>query len=345
MKNLKPIVLGSIAGAGLMFVALQYHVIQSHDGLQLVPRAPRASLGLAYADVREWKAEQWSDRPELARALVAHGASDLIADSVKRDIADNLDADSGTIGQLRTLLNDSLSSDLDEPLFGADGDSDSSDRNSESLTIPFGRDAHKIDRDESLSNQSHEDSRRTELADRSRDHLFEPEDFDSGFDSFQEMSPDSASTGPVRTESSSDNGFSEYDDRLLEDPFSKADSSFRSQNSPRPSTESAADTRRRKSSALQEMLFSDDEEYDGGFDSTSTNEPSGYNSITRALDSRASQALDRAQQGFSRSIETARRDGGFSGRVLDQGSTAPENNDSLPPAIRALRDGFDPFLR
>jgi hypothetical protein len=333
MKNLKPIILGSFAGAGLMFVALQYHVIQSHDGLQLVPRAPRASLGLAYADVREWKAEQWSDRPELARALVAHGASDLIADSVRRDIADSLDADGGTIGELRSLLN--------EPLFGADGESDSSATNDDALTIPFDRDARKIDWDEPFADHSHEDSFRAEIADRSRDSFFEPEEFDS----FERLDHATTSTGPVRSNTGSSNGSSEFTEGALGDPFSQPDSSFRSQDPPLPSTESAAERRRRQTSALKEMLFSDEVDFSDGFESTSTDNSSGYNSITRALDSRASQALDRARLEFGSSIETARRENSISDSLLNQGARTLENNDSLPPAIRALRDGFDPFLK
>ncbi len=341
MKNLKPIILGSFAGAGLMFVALQYHVIQSHDGLQFVPRAPRASLGLAYADVREWKAEQWSDRPELARALVAHGASDLIADSVKRDIADSLEADGGTIGQLRALLNDSLSSDLDAPLFGDEADAGSSTNSIDSLKIPFDRDARRIEWDEPLADHSHQGSFRTEIADRSRDNFFEPEEFDS----FEGLDHETTSTGPVRNHSTTNGEFSEFTEQPLSDPFAPTDSSFRSEDTPQPSTESAADKRRRTSSALQDLLFSDKEEYSDGFQSTSTNETSGYDSITRTLDSRASQALDRARQGFGSSIETARRDNSLSGRLLDQGTQTLKQSDSLPPAVRALRDGFDPFLK
>jgi len=338
MKNLKPIILGSFAGAGLMFVALQYHVIQSHDGLQLVPRAPRASLGLAYADVREWKAEQWSDRPELARALVAHGASDLIADSVKRDIADSLDADGGAIGELRSLLNDSLSSDLDAPLFSHDDNDGPSTSHGDSLTIPFDRDARRIDWDEPLADQSYGDSFRAEIADRSRDGFFEPEEFDS----FQGLDHETTTTGPVIRDSDS-SSLSEFTERPLEDPFAESDSWSQSQGS-QSSPESAAERRRRESSALEELLFSD-EELSDGFESTSTNGSSGYNSVAKALDSRASQALDRARQGFGKSIETARRDGSMSGRLLEQDSKVLENNDSLPPAIRALREGFDPFLQ
>ena len=69
---------------------------------------PKSTLGLAYADVRQWQAEQWTDFPELARALIAHGSSDLIAASVANDVADSLDPGAGTIGQLRSLLERSI---------------------------------------------------------------------------------------------------------------------------------------------------------------------------------------------------------------------------------------------
>lgn len=105
MGKAKPFLFGSLLGASTMFVALQYHVVRSHDGLQLVPRTPQHSLGLAYADIRQWNAEQWTDRTELARALMAHGAGDLIAQSVADTLADSVSADSATLDQLRSFFN------------------------------------------------------------------------------------------------------------------------------------------------------------------------------------------------------------------------------------------------
>ena len=105
MSNAKPYLFGTLLGASAMYVALQYHVVHSHDGFQMVPRTPQHSVGLAYADVRNWTPSQWTDRPELARALMAHGSSDLISQSVATSLADSVAEENSTLDQLRSFLN------------------------------------------------------------------------------------------------------------------------------------------------------------------------------------------------------------------------------------------------
>ena len=107
MSNTKPYLFGAVLGASAMYVALQYHVVHSHDGFQMVPRTPQHSVGLAYADVRNWSPSQWTDRPELARALMAHGSSDLISESVANSLADSVTEENSTLDQLRTFLDKS----------------------------------------------------------------------------------------------------------------------------------------------------------------------------------------------------------------------------------------------
>lgn len=107
MSKAKPLMFGAALGASAMFFAQQYHVIQSHDGLRVIPRAPQQSIGLAYADVRNWGPSQWTDRPELARALMANGATDLISDSVASSLADRVSEDTSTLDELRGFLNGS----------------------------------------------------------------------------------------------------------------------------------------------------------------------------------------------------------------------------------------------
>jgi len=107
MSNAKPYLFGAVLGASAMYVALQYHVVHSHDGFQMVPRTPQHSVGLAYADVRNWSPSQWTDRPELARALMAHGSSDLISESVANSLADSVTEENSTLDQLRSFLNKS----------------------------------------------------------------------------------------------------------------------------------------------------------------------------------------------------------------------------------------------
>lgn len=80
MSKTKPFVLGSLAGAALVYASLQYHLVRSDDGFYLVERTPQASLGLAYADVRGMSDEDVAKLPELARAINAHSLKELVAD-------------------------------------------------------------------------------------------------------------------------------------------------------------------------------------------------------------------------------------------------------------------------
>ena len=149
MSNAKPYLFGAVLGASAMYVALQYHVVHSHDGFQMVPRTPQHSVGLAYADVRNWSPSQWTDRPELARALMAHGSSDLISESVANSLADVVTEENSTLDQLRSFLDKSAQDGIKDddaglleipasPRKPAETDSDADDV----LTgIPFPQDA------------------------------------------------------------------------------------------------------------------------------------------------------------------------------------------------------------
>ncbi|MCA9049971.1 MAG: hypothetical protein KDA89_14645 [Planctomycetaceae bacterium] len=154
MNSFKPFAVGSLLGSGIMFVALQYHVVQSHEGFRIVPRTPQHALGLAYADVRHWDAEKWADRPELTRALVAHGSTDLIAESVAGSITEAVSAENSTLDQLRGFLNESQSGDAadtsfrlpvpaDAGSFSAPPPSSGSSTSDDLFTIPFEQDARK----------------------------------------------------------------------------------------------------------------------------------------------------------------------------------------------------------
>lgn len=121
MSKYKPFLIGSLLGAGTMFVALQFHLVQSTEGFRLVPRTPQPSLGLAYADIRTWTAEHWTDRPELARALVAHGSTDLVATSVSDGLLDSISAEGSALDKLRGLMNEGGEGASADSLFDSPG--------------------------------------------------------------------------------------------------------------------------------------------------------------------------------------------------------------------------------
>ena len=107
MSKTGPFGIGTALGASAMFFSLQYHVVHSPTGLQVVPRSPQQSIGLTYADVRNWSPSQWADRPELARALMANGSGELIANSVVDSLSGGSSEDSTTLDELRSFLNKS----------------------------------------------------------------------------------------------------------------------------------------------------------------------------------------------------------------------------------------------
>jgi hypothetical protein len=150
MSKAKPLLFGAALGASAMFFAQQYHVVHSHDGLQVVPRTPQLSLGLAYVDIRNWTPSQWVDRPEVARAVMAHGSGDLISESVATTLADRVTEDSSTLDELRGFLNSAKakkSSDADDDGLGFptdDTDAESGKKegsDNDLFRIPFPQDA------------------------------------------------------------------------------------------------------------------------------------------------------------------------------------------------------------
>lgn len=321
MKNLKPFLLGSLAGCGAMFLALQYHVVQSHDGLQLVPRAPQVSLGLAWADIRHWDAETWAERPEVARALVAHGSSDLISESVARAIADSSAPDAGTIDQLRSLLNGSMSSEFDAPLFEEDRGRDSG-QTDDDLMIPFMQGTRGSEWGDPFTMNGSRS--------RTGSHT------DTGFSDLDDVISE-------ETERRTQDRYARQTDHTPFDPFSQVDSAWQSRRSP----ETSAESRRRDTTILEDLLFSDDDDTNAPAASMdSAMRQSRFDSLTRALDSRASQALDLA--GSDLRDNSSPSPGGTNryAREIEGPAGWTMGNDresSVPHAVRALRDGFDPF--
>ena len=349
MKNLKPLILGCIAGCGVMFVALQYHVVHSHDGLQLIPRAPRATLGLAWVDIRDWDAETWSDRPALARALIAHGSSDLISASVVSDIGDSLDSDSGTIGELRSLLNESLTSDFDAPLFASDDAPFESEE--DDPVKPFPQETVPPDWDDSFFDVSEHDTAWPAMGSGPGRRLNGARrDFSSGFAGFDDFEPLGTANHPAGDYRSARGRFSGFKDYPENDPFSDMHSSWPSEShSGSSSYRTNAAQRLRETRILEDLLFSEEDESG----SVATDGESGFESLTRTLESRASRALNHAGSDFYSGTSDMHGIGGTDRdrfrdlnrpETLSRGGrrvTAPQE---VPHSIRSRRDGFDPFL-
>ena len=77
---------GTLVGtcAGL-FVA-NFHVVNTPQGVVVVPRSQRPPLRSFYVDIRSWSQAMWANHPEVTQALIADGRSSLIRDNLKDNL-------------------------------------------------------------------------------------------------------------------------------------------------------------------------------------------------------------------------------------------------------------------
>lgn len=375
MTSAKPFVLGSLLGAGLVFFALQYHVIQSRDGFRLVPRAPQHSLGTAYVDARRMESADWADRPLLMQAVVAHGSTDLVTSSVADDMMDSmssvLDSEGSSLDQVRDLLNGSSQSDGFDQLFDS----------SESLQIPsfeemtpegFGtQDGSRVPFPSEAQNRK--DSIETALRDS-----------ETARDDRRPSLDDVFSAGSARAENlkmESTSRRTALDDSPSPSPVNSSGSNTRTEETPiddspyqrsRPSTDSVN----------QEDLFGEVTEDESAlpFSRGRTSSPKDnesnimgmFEDVTSSLGTEAASGLDEVRSKAREELSSRLNESAASAdrfvresvknslpdsvtEMFSDGSPAAApfqrdtsgaaaSEESLPAALRAIRDGFDPFL-
>lgn len=313
MGKFKPVLFGAIFGGGLAFVALQYHLVRSDDGFRLVPRAPQPSIGLAFVDIRDFGMQEWDDRPELVQAITQHGSTDLIDESAREQVTNVVAPQGGTIDKVRSLLPSGQSDYLRIP-----EDADSVSDPIDLLSIPLTRNERsqpfaEIDQIPQPVNVA-----RRELP--SVDDIFQ-----AGARSVNEISKPNAP--PVTTTSS------------------KLPSSF----------DSVAETE-----ALEEMLFGyDDDPAEPPLSEGPAAATGVFEEISSGFEQRAADTFSRATTGLqneatrtfnetTESIDTYLR-----GRVTEAvpesvssmfGEDVPSQS-GVAPALKAIQNGFDPFIR
>lgn len=83
-------------GAGGMYYALGRHFVNTDDGYLIVPKA---EMGLAdtHVDIRQWKAADFREHPQVTAALVEHGHQELVIDAAGRGILDSVKEKLGDI--------------------------------------------------------------------------------------------------------------------------------------------------------------------------------------------------------------------------------------------------------
>lgn len=75
-------------GAGGMYAAFQYHVVQSKEGWMIISKS-QAGLHDTYADIRKWQATTWKKHPRLAQSLIDNGKGNLIIQSASNGLFDS----------------------------------------------------------------------------------------------------------------------------------------------------------------------------------------------------------------------------------------------------------------
>lgn len=81
--------LGMIFGAGLLFVAMHFHVVRGNEGIVLVPKISNTLSG-TYADVRGFTLNDWKDHKPLAAAITKSNKSHLIEEGATRAFGDSM---------------------------------------------------------------------------------------------------------------------------------------------------------------------------------------------------------------------------------------------------------------
>ncbi len=80
MNRISTFLLGVLVGALGLFVSENYYVVRSKDNVHLIPKVA-AKLELPYRDIREYTAQDWSNNPSLALAIVKSKKQNLMVES------------------------------------------------------------------------------------------------------------------------------------------------------------------------------------------------------------------------------------------------------------------------
>jgi hypothetical protein len=89
MSRFSSFVLGMVAGALILYAAMNFHVVRASDGFHFVNKQP-PRMSEAYVDVRRFGVTDWASHPQLASALVLANKQQLLGDSAGGAIQEGL---------------------------------------------------------------------------------------------------------------------------------------------------------------------------------------------------------------------------------------------------------------
>jgi len=94
MRRILAALIFMLIGAGGMYTAFEFHVVQSKEGWLFIPKS-EAGLHDTYSDIRQWQASTWKNHPKLAKSLIDNGKGNLIIQSASNGFFDGLFQPSG----------------------------------------------------------------------------------------------------------------------------------------------------------------------------------------------------------------------------------------------------------
>ena len=80
-------VAGCVVGGAAIFTSLKYHVVQTNEGFELVPKLT-ASFSESYVDVRKFTPSDWNEHKSLVAAIVKADKSQILGDSTADHLRD-----------------------------------------------------------------------------------------------------------------------------------------------------------------------------------------------------------------------------------------------------------------
>lgn len=90
MRRFSTFIVGMVTGGILIYMALNYHLIQAKDGLHLVPKT-ESKLAATYIDVRNFTPADWAKHGDVAMALLQSDRTDLIQSAATDSIWNGVD--------------------------------------------------------------------------------------------------------------------------------------------------------------------------------------------------------------------------------------------------------------
>lgn len=94
MKRIKYLLLGFVLGGASVAGALQYHVVQTTEGLQFIPKVT-STLSDTYVDVRAFGVSDWNEHRPLVDAIIKDDRQDILknaaVDGIKQEVDNLLD--------------------------------------------------------------------------------------------------------------------------------------------------------------------------------------------------------------------------------------------------------------